>query len=126
LAQNILAKELTKLVHGEKELKKAINVSEALFSGNIKNLNVDEIEMGFKDLPSILVDEPINLVDGLIKLSLVNSKREAREMIKNNAVSINGEKINDTYHQIDKSLAFGKKYTIIRKGKKKYGVIKHN
>ncbi|MGM0496125.1 MAG: tyrosine--tRNA ligase, partial [Bacillota bacterium] len=77
LAQNILAKELTKLVHGEKELKKAINVSEALFSGNIKNLTIDEIEMGFKDLPSISVDEPINLVDGLIKLSLVNSKREA-------------------------------------------------
>lgn len=126
LAQNILAKELTKLVHGEKEFKKAINVSEALFSGNIKNLTVDEIEMGFKDLPSVSVDEPINLVDGLIKLSLVNSKREAREMIKNNAVSINGEKVNDTYHQIDKSLAFGKKYTVIRKGKKKYGVIKHN
>ncbi|MCF7923731.1 MAG: tyrosine--tRNA ligase [Candidatus Izimaplasma sp.] len=126
LAQITLSKELTRLVHGEEQLQKAINVSEALFSGDIKNLTIDEIEMGIKDLPSFSTKTPITLVDSLIELSLVNSKREAREMIKNNAVSINGEKINDTYYEIDQNQAFGKKYTIIRKGKKKYGVIKHN
>ncbi|MFW5794095.1 MAG: tyrosine--tRNA ligase [Bacillota bacterium] len=125
LAQNTLAQELTKLVHGDKELNKAINISEALFSGNIKKLSVEEIEIGFKDLPSLTVDTKINLIDSLLQLGLVNSKREAREMIKNNAITINGKKINDTYYEIKKSQAIGKRYTIIRKGKKKYGLIKH-
>jgi tyrosyl-tRNA synthetase len=125
LAQMTLANEVVKLVHGKDALQKAINVSEALFSGNIKSLDVDEIEMGFKHLPSISIDDKMNVLDALIDLKLVSSKRQAREMVKNNAVSINGDKVTDTYFDIDKENAFGHKYTIVRKGKKKYGMIKH-
>jgi len=125
LAQTTLAKEVVEMVHGKDALQKAINVSEALFSGNIKDLTIDEIEMGFKHLPSLLIEEDMLLLDALIQLSLVQSKREAREMVKNNAVSVNGEKENDIAFEVKKENAFGKKYTIIRKGKKKYGVLKH-
>jgi tyrosyl-tRNA synthetase len=125
LAQMTLANEVVKLVHGKDALQKAINVSEALFSGNIKSLDVDEIEMGFKHLPSISIEDKMNVLDALIELKLVSSKRQAREMVKNNAVSINGDKVTDTYFDIDKENAFGHKYTIVRKGKKKYGMIKH-
>ncbi|MDY0278133.1 MAG: tyrosine--tRNA ligase [Acholeplasma sp.] len=126
LAQNTLAKEVVEMVHGSEALIKAIRVSEALFSGEIKDLDVEEIEMGFKNIPSQTVESEIGLIDALSELSLVQSNREAREMIKNNAVSVNGERVNDTYFNILKENAIGKKYTILRKGKKKYGVIKHS
>ena len=124
-AQRVLAEELTKIVHGDLELKKAIRVSEALFSGDIKELEVDEIEMGFKGLNSIEVNEDLNLIDALIKLELVKSKRESREMISNGAVSVNGDKVIDLDFIIKKVAAYGEKYTILRKGKKRYAVIKH-
>ncbi len=124
-AQKVLAEELTKIVHGEEELKKAIKVTAALFSGNIKDLDVEEIKMGFKGLQSHEVSDNVLLIDALIELKLVKSKREAREMIKNNAVSINGDKVNDLEFIIQKKDAFGIKYTVIRKGKKKYALIKH-
>ena len=125
LAQQRLAQEVVEMIHGKDALKKAINVSEALFSGEIKDLDVEEIEMGFKNLPSISTEEDLSLIDALLELSLVQSKREAREMIGNNAVTVNGDRISDTYFEIKKEMAFGQKYTILRKGKKKYGVIKH-
>lgn len=125
LAQSTLAKEVVEMVHGKNALNQAINISNALFSGDIKDLSVEEIEMGFKNLPAISVNDPIALMDALIELKLVQSKRQAREMINNNAVSVNGEKVNDTYFLIEKANAFGGKYTVLRKGKKKYGMIKH-
>jgi len=125
LAQQTLAQELTRMVHGQARLKQAINISEALFSGDIKHLSAEEVEMGFKDLPSMTVNEDIALMDALKSLSLVQSNREAREMIKNNAVSVNGEKVTDTYFDIKKEDAIEQIYTVIRKGKKKYGLIKH-
>ncbi|XMB72764.1 tyrosine--tRNA ligase [Mycoplasmatota bacterium WC30] len=124
-AQKVLAEELCKIVHGNEELKKAIRVTEALFSGNIKELDVEEIEMGFKGLQSHEVSEEVLLIDALIDLKLVKSKREAREMIKNNAVSVNGDKVNAIEFVISKKNAFGDRYTVIRKGKKKYALIKH-
>ncbi|MCK5731404.1 MAG: tyrosine--tRNA ligase, partial [Tenericutes bacterium] len=124
-AQKLLAEEVTKTVHGNDELQKAINISQALFSGDIKSLKVDEIEMGFKGLQSIEISGEILLVDALLNTQLVNSKREAREMIKKNAVSVNGDKIIDFDFVINKIDAFGVKYTVIRKGKKKYALIMH-
>jgi len=125
LAQKTLAEEITKLVHGEDELKKAIKVTEALFSGTVNDLSLDEIEMGFKNLDSIEISSEINLVDALIELKIVSSKRQARELITSNAISINGEKEKDLDFLINKENALHNKYSIIRKGKKKYSVIKH-
>ena len=81
--------------------------------------------MGFKNLNSIEVSEDLNLIDALIKLELVKSKRESREMILNGAVSVNGDKVIDLDFVIKKVAAYGEKYTILRKGKKRYAVIKH-
>ena len=91
LAQKRLASEVTKIVHGEKALKQAINVSESLFNGDFKELTVEEFKMAQKGLESIIVKEA-NILDVLIELKLSQSKREAREFIKNGAVSVNDEK----------------------------------
>lgn len=124
-AQKMLAEQVTELVHGRDELEKALRVTKALFSGKIKELSVEEIEMGFKGLSTVETNEELTLLDALVMTELVKSKREARDMVKGNAVSVNGEKVTDLDHLVNKADAFGNLYTIIRKGKKRYAMIKH-
>ncbi len=125
LAQHKIAEELTTLVHGKEAYESALRISKALFSGDIKSLNVNEIKDGFKDVPSITVDEDKNLVDLLIEAKLASSKRESREFIKNNAVSINGEKVKDLDFMVKKDDAIEQQFTVLRRGKKKYSLVKH-
>ncbi len=125
LAQNKIAEELTVLVHGKEAYDSAVRISKALFSGNIKSLSKDEISEGFKDVPSITISEDTNLVDALIASKLASSKREAREFTKNNAVSVNGEKVTDVNFMVSKELAIDNEFTVLKRGKKKYALIKH-
>ncbi|MGD9760899.1 MAG: tyrosine--tRNA ligase [Candidatus Izemoplasmatales bacterium] len=125
LAQKVLAEEITKTVHGENELRKALKVTDALFSGDVSNLDLEEIEMGFSDLDSVEITSEVPLIDCLVELNLASSKRQARELITSNAITINGNKETDAQIIIAKTNALFNKYTIIRKGKKKYAVIKH-
>jgi len=124
LAQKTLAKELTTLVHSEEAYNDAVRVSEALFAGDIKRLSAKEIEVGFKDVPNI-VEEKINIIDALIKTSLAQSKREARQFISSGAVSVNGDKIEDFETVLSSVTAIEGKFTVIRRGKKKYAIVKH-
>ncbi len=124
LAQRVLAEELTTFVHGKEACLEAIKISEALFSGNIKDLTAKQIEQGFSDLPSVTIEENQTLVDVLISLGLASSKRESREFITTGAVSINGEKNTDLDLVITKELAIEGKFIVLRRGKKKYALIK--
>jgi len=124
LAQKALAEDVTKLVHGEAALKQAIRISEALFSGNIKELNGAEIEQGFKDVPSFTNTEAeANLVDLLVAAKISPSKRQAREDIQNGAIYINGDRVTDVGYMLGDSDKIEGKFTIIRRGKKKYYLI---
>ena len=123
-AQKTLAKEFITDLHGKEEYEKALRISEALFSGNIKGLNVEELYDAFSNLPSYELNDNSNIVDLLVESSICSSKREAREMITGNSISINGDKVNDLEFIVKKDNAMGE-FTIIRKGKKKYFVIKH-
>ena len=123
LAQKTLASEFIKDLRGEEELKKCIHISEALFKGNIKELTQEELEIAINSIPSSDILEDKNIVDVLVENNICSSKREAREFIGNNSISINGEKVNDLEFVIKKENALYQKYTIIRKGKKKYFVI---
>lgn len=125
LAQKKIAEELTVLVHGRDAYESAVRISSALFSGDIKSLNVAEIKDGFKDVPSFDFTEDMNLVDALIATKLASSKREAREFTKNNAVSVNGEKVKDLEFMVKKENAIGNEFTILKRGKKKYALIRH-
>jgi len=124
-AQKKIAEELTVLVHGKEAYDSAVRISKALFSGNIKALSVSEIKDGFKDVPSIQISEDMNLVDLLIEAKLASSKRESREFIKNNAVSVNGEKETSLDFIVKKENAINKEFTVLRRGKKKYSLVKH-
>ena len=125
LAQQKIAEELTVLVHGREAYESAVRISKALFSGDINSLNKDEIADGFKDVPSVSIDEDILLVDLLIEAKLASSKRESREFIKNNAVSVNGVKVNDLEFMVKKDNALFNEFTVLRRGKKKYALVRH-
>lgn len=93
-AQRVLAEEMTKFVHSEEALVQAQKITAALFSGDIKALTADEIEQGFKDMPTFHASkEEKNIVDWLVDLGIEPSKRQAREDIANGAISMNGEKV---------------------------------
>ncbi|WP_113928404.1 tyrosine--tRNA ligase [Bacillus sp. P14.5] len=127
-AQKTLAEEMTKLIHGEGALAQAIKITEALFSGNIKELSSAEIKQGFKDVPSFTQakDEEINLVDLLVNTKIASSKRQAREDIGNGAIYINGDRTTNLQHVMSESDRIDDQFTIIRRGKKKYFMIQYS
>lgn len=125
LAQQKIAESLTVLVHGQEAYESAVKISKALFSGDVASLSAAEIGEGFKDVPSITLTESHNLVDTLILSKLASSKREAREFIQNNAVSVNGEKVNDLEYIVSKEQSIEGQFTVLRRGKKKYALIRH-
>ena len=94
----------------------------ALFTGDVQSLTADEIEQGFKGVPSADVSaEKQNIVLWLVDATKFEpSRRQAREDIKNGAIRINGEKVTDVEAEIDPSAAFNGKFVIVRRGKKRY------
>ena len=125
LAHKALAREVITDIHGKEEYEKVLKISEALFSGNLKELTSDELLNAFNNIPSSEVSADKNIVDLLVETGICSSKREAREFVSNNSISINGEKVNDLEFIIKKENAIVDNFTIIRKGKKKYFVVKH-
>ena len=123
-AHNALAKEVITFLHGEAAYEEALKISKALFSGNIKELTASQIEMGFGDLPST-ENGNNTLVDTLIELKLASSKREAREFIRNGAVSLNGDKVTDETLVLSSDLAIEGKFIVLRRGKKLYALVRY-
>lgn len=120
VAQKALAKEVLDFIHGEGAYENAVKISEALFSGNIKDLTVSQIEDAFKGIEPFTIKEEENLVDFLVHFQICSSKREAREFIGNNSITLNGEKITDCAFLVTKDVAIEQKYVVVRRGKKKY------
>lgn len=124
-AQKALAEEMTRFVHGEELLEQAKRITAALFSGDIKSLTADEIEQGFKEMPTFHADkETKNIVDWLVDLGIEPSKRQAREDITKGAISMNGERVGDLELNVTAEHAIGGRFIIIRKGKKNYSLVK--
>jgi tyrosyl-tRNA synthetase len=125
-AQKALAEEMTRLIHGEASLEQALKITDALFSGDVKNLSAAEIKQGFKDVPTFehTSGEEIGLVDLLVSAGISPSKRQAREDVTNGAVSLNGDKVTETDYVVSEKDQIEGQFTIIRRGKKKYHLIK--
>jgi tyrosyl-tRNA synthetase len=125
-AQNVLADEVTVLVHSKESLESAKKISQALFYGNIKELSEPELEDGFRDIPSSDLSglDEIRLIQLLVDNKISSSNRQAREDIGNGSIYLNGERITDINTIIKKSARLFEKYLILRRGKKKYFLIK--
>ena len=114
-AKEILAFEVTKLIHGEEEAMKAQNAARAIFGGGAHSENMPSTELSDGDF----TDGEISVVDLLAKTKLVPSKGEARRLIDQGGISIDDEKVNSVTAKISKS-SFEKGFVIIKKGKKVY------
>jgi tyrosyl-tRNA synthetase len=124
-AQRRLAEEVTRFVHSEEDLKEAQKITQALFSGNIKELNAEEIAQGFGKMPNVEISStPENIVELLVSTKIEPSKRQAREDVSNGAISINGDRVTDLNFVINPSDEFDGKFVVIRKGKKNYFLAK--
>lgn len=108
-AKKIAAFEITKLIHGEEEARKAEQASQALFegTGNIESM------------PTTKVDENISIIDAIIQTGIAPSKGQARTLIEQGGISLNDIKISDT-HYVLSSNDFKDGYAILKKGKKIY------
>ena len=125
-AQRRLAEEVTKFVHGEEGLAEAQRITKALFSGDVADLTTEEIEQAFKDVPSVEVaNEKKNIILWLVDDTKIEpSRRQARQDVENGAIHINGEKVTDVDAEINPSSHFDGKFVIVRRGKKRYFLVR--
>ena len=114
-AKEILAYELTKLVHGEEEAQKAETAAKALFGAGASNENMPKTELTDDDF----VDGAIGLMDLMVKCGLVASKSEARRQIQQGGVSVNDAKVVDFAKQYTKEELCASEF-ILKKGKKTF------
>ena len=111
-AKEILAFELTKLVHGEEEAQKAQAAARAIFAGGGSHENMPSTKLSDDDFK----DGKIGMLDMMVKSGLAASKGEGRRLVIQGGVSINGDKITDPQYALDKA-AFENE-VIMKKGKK--------
>ena len=113
-AKEVLAFELTKLVHGEEEATKAQNTARTVFAGGGKDANMPSTDLTKEEL-----GEGIQILDLLVKCELISSKGEGRRLIKQNGISVNDAKVTDIFLEI-KEDDFTDNELVIKKGKKVY------
>ena len=117
-AKEILAFELTKLVHGEEEAAKAKEASHALFAGGANNANMPTVTVTAEDFP----DGEFDIISVLVKAGLCDSRGDGRRNIQQGGVSVADEKVTDisTKYTLDDFKGEG---LIIRRGKKKFAKV---
>lgn len=127
-AQGILARQVTELVHGAMGLTAAVRISDALFSGNIGSLTLDDLkQLEMDGLPCTSInggEEEAGIVNVLVKTELAKSNKMAREFIGNNAVSVNGEAIKSVDFVFSGAIALCDRYFVLRRGKKLFHLVK--
>ncbi|MBQ2287040.1 MAG: tyrosine--tRNA ligase [Clostridia bacterium] len=111
-AKEILAYELTKLVHGEEEAQKAQSAARAIFAGGGSHENMPSTTLEESDF----TDGKIGVLDMMLKAGLASSKGEARRLVVQGGVSINDEKVTEPTLSLEKDMFGGE--VILRKGKK--------
>lgn len=121
-AQQVLADELTELVHGKAALAAVQRISELLFSGDVTRLGESDLAQLAQDgMPSCTVSGEMELVTLLVSCGLANSKRIARELLAAGAISLNGV-IKQDEQLSAKDRLFGR-YLLLRRGKKQYQLV---
>ncbi|WP_305073709.1 tyrosine--tRNA ligase [Propionivibrio sp.] len=125
-AQRILAEQATELVHGRAALEAAQRISHSLFSGNLETLTESDFEQLAQDgVPGVALEKTTaGLIDVLVAAGLAKSKSEARGFLQSGSVAVNGQKVDALDHQIaDAERRFGR-FTLLRRGKKNYAMVR--
>ena len=129
--QKLLAKEVTVMVHGEKEYETAVKASQMLFgkatTEDLRALDEKTFLAVFDGVPTHTIDRsklPLGILDALaVETDIFPSKGEARKMIQQNGFSLNKEKMNDIARNLTEEDIIDGKYILVQKGKKDYHII---
>ncbi len=128
-AQQRLAEEVTRLVHGEEALEAAQRASQALFGGSLEGLDEGTLldvfsEVPTAELPRSVLAEGRPLVDELVRAGLFDSKGEARRLVANGGLYLNGERVSADSAPLDESSRLTEHLAVVRKGKKHYFLLR--
>jgi tyrosyl-tRNA synthetase len=122
-AQKALAEELTEMLHGTDALREAVTASQALFSGNVRELSFPMLLEAFAAAPSSelarerLAGAGVDLIDVMVETGVAKSKREARQFVTTGAVTVNGDKVGEGFSLSEATLLHDQ-VALIRRGKK--------
>lgn len=119
IGQKALAECIVTDLHGAEAYRRAVAVSEQLFSGDIANIPLSDLMVGFKNVPHFDAVEG-KLIDVLVGCGICKSKREANEFLSAGAISVNGTVVKEGDFAISRDNAIEGKAVVIRRGKKKY------
>ncbi|MBR2845937.1 MAG: tyrosine--tRNA ligase [Solobacterium sp.] len=122
-AQKALAEELTEMVHGAEGLEKAVRISETLFGGDIMELSGAEIKEGLQDAAKSEIADGTTVIDALVSSGVSRSKGDARKLIQQGSIQVNGQKITDIGAVLTKADAIDQEFSILKKGKKNYTIL---
>ncbi|MEW5984049.1 MAG: tyrosine--tRNA ligase [Acidobacteriota bacterium] len=129
-AQRLLAREVTRTIHGREAVTRAEHASALLFGGRIGELTVDEVLEVFDDVPSTEIDpdqvsgEGMAIADMLVATMLATSKGEAMRLVKGGGVYVNGERVGDERARIPRTRAIGGQVFVLRKGARQNHVVR--
>jgi tyrosyl-tRNA synthetase len=129
-AQRRLAEDVTRRVHGETGLSRAVLATEALFGGSIEGLGADEIADVFADVPSseigrsALEGEGTGLLDLLAQSGVASSRGDARRSVDGGGIYLNGMRVEDPQRRVRTEDAVEGRFLVLRKGKKSYHLVK--
>ncbi len=128
-AQRTLAREVTRMIHGEAALAKAEEASQALFGGDVTGLDAADIEDIFAEVPSSEVgrealSEGVAVVDLLVNSGLASSKADARRAIQGGGIYLNNERVTDGGQSAALGQAIHGRFLVLRKGRRQYHLVR--
>lgn len=124
IAQQLLAEEMTLLVHGQEALDSVLRMNHALFTSEFDKLSIEDFKQLKEDgTPFLHVSESTSLVDLLVSSDLAKSKREARQFITSGAVLVNITKETKENALISSELGFYNTFVVLKRGKKNFAII---
>jgi len=125
-AQRELAREVTRIVHGDEAVESAENITQALFSGDFARLSETELVEALQDMPTTVLSgqQETGLIDLLVEAKAAPSRRQAKQDIESGAVYVNGERMSGIDSIIGEQHRLHGKYVVLRRGKKNYYLIK--
>jgi tyrosyl-tRNA synthetase len=128
-SQKKLAESLTKLIHGQAGLDKALQATAILFGAEIENLSDAELQQIFADVPSVTLEAArleggIGIVDALVEAGLAKSKGEARRTVDGGGGYINNHRVESVDRSLTRADLASETVIVLRSGKKKYALVK--
>jgi len=127
--QQALAREITRMVHGDEQMRRAEHASSLLFGEDITTLSVDDVLAVFEDVPSTDVSEGdlargLTLVDLVAQVKLAPSKSEARRLVQSGGVYVNNRRVSDPQVRLEREHAIGGRLFVVRKGQKQNHLVR--